>query len=531
MSGISDINNITLNSSDLTNDKNYLNSLEEGLVQIENFKELMLKMHLGFLIIDNNHFIKCINAMFCDIFGFKSGESFVNTDFNTIKKDILSKVKNRQILSDIFEKNFNTDARLYDLRLTLENGYSYEVDFITIKFNGVVTNNMLIFRDITEKFFMEQELKKNKDLLAENEDLSKVGAWEFNIVTGGMFWTEGVYRIHDFAVGSDVDYYHDSLACYSEEDGIKIEKLFNTCISEGTPYDTVFKITTIKNNKKWIRTKTRPIYENDQIVKVIGSVMDITEQHENELKLKETVKTRDKMLKIIAHDLKNPFNAIIGMLDLTINNIRHNDFNDIEEMTILIRNSARQNYSLLENLLNWANIQNNKIVFSPVEIIFSSVLDNILNIKKLNLEHKKLRAISRIKGDLKFSADEYMISIIVRNLISNAIKFSITGSDIIVTADEDSENIIISVEDSGVGIPQEKIKDLFYAGKSYSTQGTQNEKGTGLGLILCREFIEVHGGKIWVESVVNKGTVFTFTIPKKKNVEVTKITEINNYHN
>jgi ligand-binding sensor domain-containing protein/signal transduction histidine kinase len=230
--------------------------------------------------------------------------------------------------------------------------------------------------------------------------------------------------------------------------------------------------------------------------------------------------SKDKFFSIIAHDLKNPFNAIIGFSEILQDEIKSGDTAKMENYTGLINSSAVQTYRLLENLLEWANSQRGKMPFNPVALnlnqLFSEeilVLNEIANSKSITLK-------SSIPDNLTIIADKNMIKTILRNLISNAIKFTYKNGIVITTASVSDKNVEISVCDNGIGMTKETTAMLFRLDANLSTSGTENEKGTGLGLLLCKEFVEKHGGKIWAESIPGNGSTFKFILPFNNNSSI-----------
>jgi signal transduction histidine kinase len=234
--------------------------------------------------------------------------------------------------------------------------------------------------------------------------------------------------------------------------------------------------------------------------------------------LQKANKTKDKFFSIIAHDLKSPFNALLGLSNILLE--KHKTFNEKERETFIksIHESSSKIYKLLENLLTWAQTQKGKIQFSPEIINISELITETLLLLEESALNKEIKLLLNDEKNLLIKADKNMIATVVRNLVSNAIKFTPRVGSIIVKSQTivDENNQIfaeISVKDSGVGIPLEIQSKLFKITENVTTKGTEKETGTGLGLILCREFIKKHNGEIWVESNVDKGSKFVFRIP------------------
>jgi len=229
--------------------------------------------------------------------------------------------------------------------------------------------------------------------------------------------------------------------------------------------------------------------------------------------LNELNASKDKFFSIIAHDLKNPFNTIIGFSEMMKESIRLKDSATFYEYTVMINTSAVQTLRLLENLLEWANSQRGKLSFNPVSVNLNELIkDEFLMIDEMRI-NKNIELKNYVDDTLTIVADKNMIRTILRNLITNGVKFTHKNGWVHVKAETYKSHVEIAVSDNGVGMTRETIAKLFRIDANISTRGTDNEKGTGLGLFLCKEFAEKHGGKIWVESEEGKGSTFKFILP------------------
>jgi len=233
--------------------------------------------------------------------------------------------------------------------------------------------------------------------------------------------------------------------------------------------------------------------------------------------LKEANAAKDRFFSIIAHDLKNPFAVLIGFTDIILENLRESDIDTIEEQLKIIGNTTHQTYNLLEDLLLWSKSQSGRLSFKPEIIEFKDTCNEVV-INLLSQAGKKHISIE-MEGldEIIVFADMNMLKTILRNLISNAVKFTNVNGKIIINAEKTPDNAIITVSDNGVGIDVKSQAKLWSLSDQYSTPGTKNETGTGLGLILCKEFTERNGGKIWVESEPGRGSDFKFTLPLGTN--------------
>jgi two-component system, sensor histidine kinase and response regulator len=233
----------------------------------------------------------------------------------------------------------------------------------------------------------------------------------------------------------------------------------------------------------------------------------------SEAQLKELNATKDKFFNIVAHDLKNPFTSLLGSSELLFDNIHQMDPENIRKLAMILNDSAKSGYAILQNLLDWSRSQTGLLKFNPEEINLKNLIDeNILNLKLFSA-NKEIEIHSEVKEDMVIFADKNMINTILRNLLSNSVKFTQRGGKVVVDALKDPQKVTVSVADTGIGISAENIEKLFRIDTKHSLPGTNNEQGTGLGLKLSKEFVEKQGGRIWVESIENKGSEFKFSIP------------------
>lgn len=230
---------------------------------------------------------------------------------------------------------------------------------------------------------------------------------------------------------------------------------------------------------------------------------------ESNQKLKIINATKDRFFSIIAHDLRAPFNSILGFSELIKDEIKEGkDFELIEEYNLNINESSHNLFTLLENLLQWAKSQKGELEFNPVHFDLQQLVQSNLIIFKLKAADKAISLSSDIKANTEAYGDINMVSTILRNLISNALKFTETNGQITISADIQDDFVFLKVKDSGIGISKENQEKLFKLDCNYTTVGTADETGSGLGLILCKEFAERNGGDIWVQSEENQGSEF-----------------------
>ncbi len=224
--------------------------------------------------------------------------------------------------------------------------------------------------------------------------------------------------------------------------------------------------------------------------------------------------TKDKFFSIIAHDLRSPFNGLIGASDLLIQSFEALEKEIVIDLIKSMNIASRNAFNLLNNLLEWSRSQTGRIEWDPNITDISIIIRENKLLLKHNAEEKGISVVSEIQDNTFVYADEHMINTIIRNLITNAMKYSRSGEEIRISSKDAGDFLEISVSDEGIGIKPENIGKLFRIDVHHTTKGTANEQGTGLGLILCKEFVEKHNGKIWVESELGKGATFRFTLPK-----------------
>jgi PAS domain S-box-containing protein len=284
-----------------------------------------------------------------------------------------------------------------------------------------------------------------------------------------------------------------------------------------------------ENKKKngeiyWENARIAPLIgANDEITNFVAVKEDITEMKFAQKKLLETANElremnakKDKFFSIIAHDLRSPFVGLMELSRLLYTNIQEMEPQRVEYFLKLLNESSQNVFHLLENLLEWSKTQTGRIEYQPSKINLRAVAEESFNLILLNAQNKEIGLFNRIDINLWVLADRNMLLTIIRNLIGNAWKYTPRGGQISISSDVSASEpgkVKIIVTDTGVGIPVNVQNKIFKIEENYSTPGTEKEKGSGLGLILCKEFVEKHGGRIWCQSDGKNGTTFLFTIP------------------
>jgi len=270
---------------------------------------------------------------------------------------------------------------------------------------------------------------------------------------------------------------------------------------------------------KIIQLSQTGILFNDQIA-MLEVFHDITPIRESEKKLKhyseelqKSNASKDKLFSVISHDLKNPFNSILGLTSLLKGNIKVFNEDELSEIVGELYAEGNNAFILLENLLNWSRSQLNKITPYPAHFNIGKTVEQVIRLLSEMANKKKISIDVKIDMELELIADETMIETVIRNLISNAIKFSNKKSRISIEAKKIEQMVQLTIKDTGVGMEPQIVEKLFRTGTYHTTYGTSDEKGTGLGLQICKEFMEMNKGEIKVESEIGVGSIFYLTLP------------------
>ncbi len=367
---------------------------------------------------------------------------------------------------------------------------------------GIIVNS----RDITEHKKAQEKLKESEKKFKTIFENSPVMIDSFDDNGNCILWNKACQNILGWSKEELNSMDNPLKACYTDKNEIeKVMEALKRC-------DGKFREYKVKTKSGKMRYQMWADFKNNDNFK-ISFGYDITELKNVEKKLKEANATKNKFLSIISHDLRSPFNGLIGITNLILENF--DDFTKKEKLKYLVflKQSVVKTYFLLEDLLLWAKSQSGKIPYKTEKIELEKIVLKVISENKNQANDKKIEINFDISEKIFLNADKNMLKTILRNLLSNAVKFTNEKGKIVISAKKENKNVLISVSDTGIGIEKENFRKLWQISESYTRKGTKNETGTGLGLILCKEFVEKHNGKIWVESKVNKGSTFYFTIP------------------
>ncbi len=380
---------------------------------------------------------------------------------------------------------------------------------------------LIIGSDITERKKSDIELNKFSTGIMNSPSSIVITDIEGTIEYVNPFFTETTGYSYDEAIGQN-----PKILSSGNNPKKLYDELWST-ILKGEVWNGEFQ--NIKKNKQlyWESARIAPIFDTNGIItNFIAIKEDITERkrtmeliEQSEMDLREINAKKDKFFSIIAHDLRSPFSGLAGLTSLLKSSLKELSEEQIDNYLGLINQSAQHIFKLLENLLSWAKTQTGKIEFTPSYVTLRQIVDETVSVVAISAKNKDIEIEVNIDYYETVFADENMLKTIIRNLIANAIKYThkkgtIKISSIIQIFNKKKYNVI-AVSDNGMGIPKDKQDKIFNIENNYTTVGTEKEKGTGLGLILCKEFVEKHFGKIWCESKENHGSTFFFSLPVK----------------
>jgi signal transduction histidine kinase len=242
---------------------------------------------------------------------------------------------------------------------------------------------------------------------------------------------------------------------------------------------------------------------------------EVAERKRAEEALQKANESKDKFFSIISHDLKNAFTILLGYTETLLAFLDTYSQDELREDLETIQSTTQQLYGLLENLLTWSRLQRGIMSYAPKEITLQEIATTNLNLFLPKAELKQISLTHTIQDETRVYADVNMVDAVIRNLVSNALKFTHPGGKVEISAQQqDDKYIAVSVSDTGQGIHEEELPKLFRVDMKSSQEGTAGEQGTGLGLPLCKDLVEKSGGSIWATSELEKGTIFTFTLPQ-----------------
>jgi PAS domain S-box-containing protein len=386
---------------------------------------------------------------------------------------------------------------------------------------GIIWASLVSFQDITKRKKAEEKVKGINERFELAANAASISVWEHDFITDIIQIDENFNKIYGTTRSNYQIEFNQFIKLIHPDDVDIIKTNLEEAIKSDKNMNYEFRIIRPDGNMRNISSYGKIVKDKtNKPIKFIGANMDITDLKNAELTIKEDQRKliqlnadKDRFISILGHDLKNPFNNILGFSEVLTEEINSLNSDEIKEIAGNINKSAKITNKLLEDILMWARTQQGKIPFKPQKLSLTEICKNILETLIPNANAKGITINYAATKHINVFADADMLKTTLRNLVSNAIKFTNSGGVITISATQIDSNIIISVSDNGIGIPSDNLSKLFDISEVLTTTGTAKETGTGLGLLLCKEFVEKHGGKIWVESEVGKGSVFKFTLP------------------
>ena len=389
--------------------------------------------------------------------------------------------------------------------------------------SGKPVKILCVLNDTTDFLNSEDTVKSNLEKLKLSEQVMNAGYWQYDYLTKKSEWWEGINRIYDIHGNVKIRNPEEFLKFIPAEEKKHIKKIQES-ILKGNTEEITHRIISSAGNEKYLLTAVKPVRdEAGNIKKVLGISVDITGKVESEIKLKQLSdeiqkynSSTEKFYSIVAHDFRGPFTGLLGYtenLDIEFPVLSRSD---IHNYVKVINGALKTVYNTIENLLQWSKIQRGKLLFNPEKVDLFNIAESVINMLKSDAVAKNINIANDIKKDSIVFADDNMIRSVFHNLLSNSVKYCNEGGSIIFSAEEKNSYYEVSVSDTGVGMKPEFIKSLFKIELPYVTLGTRNEKGSGLGLLLCNEFIHRHNSKLHVNSEEGIGTTVYFKLKKSK---------------
>lgn len=513
-----DENNIPYGIIFIIRDITQIKKNEQKLIESEEkFRSLVeTSPNLTWEILPDGRFVYA-SPQSLSIFGYKSHELYSMRFFDLLAPGEIERVSKR-FTEDV--KNRQPVIAFEVKAIHGQNGKEINVDISTsLIFNdkGDVVGLRGIARDITIQKQSEQEATKFKEYLGMVLKSGGIGLWFSNFSKNTTVIDDVWANMLGFTKEELSVVPADSILqsfLHPDDKEMVINHIKESMVNESGANSFEHRMITKSGEIKWVlaTVKVVKVDADGMPIEMIGFMKDITDRKIAQIQIAEANSTKDKLFSIIAHDLRNPLNAVIGFSELLVNNHESYETHKIGEYSHCIHSSAINLNSLLENLLDWANTQRGMVAFNPKIID----LDSIINEEVKNIFYvaqKKNIIINSFNNKLMVKADSYLLRIIIRNLLTNAIKYSNPNSKVDIYSLSFKDSTEINVHDYGVGMTEEIKSNLFGLSNNKSQRGTANERGTGLGLLVCKEFVEKHDGKIWVESKLGEGSIFTFSLP------------------
>jgi len=510
------VTNAIIQHTDITAKRDAENALRESE---DRFRTVVESSLIPIVVHRNGKFV-FVNPAAIKVFGATAATDLLETpvldrihpDYHKIIRDRIRKADDMATKGLLIEaKYLRLDGKIFDA----------EVLEAPIVYDGKPAIHASI-HDITERNLVAEKLKQLSTRLLLATRAGHIGVWEYNIDTNIILWDDQMfllYRTDKTKFGGNLESW---LSRVHPEDKLRVFNENQMAIRGEKELDTEYRVVWPDGTVRNIRAIG--IVQRDQSgnpLCIIGTNWDITNQKLAEAKiiekreeLQRVIAEKDKFFSIIAHDLRSPFNGFLGLTQLLSEEISGMTPEEIRQAAELMRNSATNLFNLLGNLLEWSRLQRGLTPFIPAAVLLIEKYNVCLLLLEDLRAKKQITFRNEIPPELKVIADGDMLGSILHNLLTNGMKFTPRGGSITVSARSVSnKEVEISIKDSGIGMNKQMIDNLFRLDVNTGRNGTEGELSTGLGLNICNDFIEKHGGKLVVESEEGKGSIFSFILP------------------
>jgi len=503
---------------DVTEQKERRRELQIARNRAENYLQVANVM---IIVLDKNANIKLINNKGAEILGLPKEEIIGKNWYDNFvpehrrqssRESLFENIHKNEVLNNIYESDL-IDAN-GNIKIML-----WHTVFLKDE-NGQVNEILSSGADITEQKKLQDALRKEKEKYQALFEGNLAGVFLSTLEGKILECNKSFAKIFGFTDPEEVKKIHAS-------------QLYRNFSDRKDFVEEIKKKKILISKELLMKKKTGEevwILENVLLVEdnlLQGTLIDITERKkieleimESEKRLKELNKIKDKFFSIISHDIRSPFSSLLGYIQIIEDEILPELQGDLSIYLPSMIKSIKNIYDFIEKLLQWSRAQTNRIEINPINLLLYNEIESAYFILKENANYKGIKISNLVDTKIMVYADEEVLRTILRNLISNSIKFTPRNGEIKIFIDEKENHIVIHIQDSGIGMKPEMVEKLFKLDRQTRTRGTENETGSGLGLLLVKELVEKSGGEIWVKSAVGKGSTFSFTVPKVNNIKI-----------
>ncbi|MCY7295568.1 PAS domain S-box protein [Alteromonas sp. a30] len=507
--------------SDITDQKN----AELKVVSMNRLQQAILdSANLMLISTDAEFIVKTFNRCAENLLGYNASEAINQLnlmDFFDPQELIMGAQKLSRALNmnlkpgvDTFMEKARQGINVeQEWQLTANNGRSFPVMMSIVTLSGEEGNAggyLAIARDISQLKAVEAEKQRNQDLLETTGTMAKLGGWEFDLRSNQLTWSKEVYRIHELPVGEPIDL-GDSINYFAPESRPIIQRAIEDGIVEGRGWDLQLPFITARNRRIWVRSVGFVEYADGEPVVLRGAFQDITQLKRAEEKAKDASRIKSEFLANMSHEIRTPINGIIGMNDLLLKT----QLNEKQRHYVkLAQASGESLLHLINDILDFSKIEAGKLQLEEIKFDLYKLLAEIADTFALKAEEKRLEFVYFIDKSVPqyIRSDPSRIRQIITNLVSNALKFTETGEVILKVKEVGLNRLRFEIIDTGIGIPQDKLDNLFNKFVQVDASTTRKFGGTGLGLAISKQLSEMMGGRIGVTSEHDKGSTFWFDI-------------------